>query len=77
MKLNQENKDEILERIIALEKKVVIIDQKLNSNTSIKNADQKKYEMNLTSGNINFLKIFSIIVLVFFIAYWSLRIINN
>ena len=77
MKLNQENKDEILERIIALEKKVVIIDQKLNSNTSIKNADQKKYEMNLTSGNINFLKILSIIVLVFFIAYWSLRIINN
>ena len=77
MKLNQENKDEILERIIALEKKVSIIDQKLNSNTSIKNADQKKYEMNLTSGNINFLKIISIIVLVFFIAYWSLRIINN
>ena len=77
MKLNQENKDEILERIIALEKKVSIIDQKLNSNTSIKNEDQKKYEMNLTSGNINFLKILSIIVLVFFIAYWSLRIINN
>ena len=77
MKLNQENKDEILERIIALEKKVSIIDQKLNSNTSIKNTDQKKYEMNLTSGNINFLKILSIIVLVFFIAYWSLRIINN
>jgi len=77
MKLNQENKDEILERIIALEKKVSIIDQKLNSNTSFKNADQKKYEMNLTSGNINFLKILSIIVLVFFIAYWSLRIINN
>ena len=77
MKLNPENKDEILERIIALEKKVSIIDQKLNSNTSFKNADQKKYEMNLTSGNINFLKILSIIVLVFFIAYWSLRIINN
>ena len=77
MKLNQENKDEILERIIGLEKKVSIIDQKLNSNTSFKNADQKKYEMNLTSGNINFLKILSIIVLVFFIAYWSLRIINN
>ena len=77
MKLNQENKDEILERIIALEKKVSIIDQKLNSNTSIKNADQKKYEMILTSGNINFLKILSIIVLVFFITYWSLRIINN
>ena len=77
MKLNQENKDEILERIIDLEKKVSIIDQKLNSNTSIKNADQKKYEMNLTPGNINFLKILSIIVLVFFIAYWSLRIINN
>ena len=77
MKLNQENKDEILERLIALEKKVSIIDQKLNSNTSFKNADQKKYEMNLTSGNINFLKILSIIVLVFFIAYWSLRIINN
>jgi hypothetical protein len=77
MKLNQENKDEILERIISLEKKVSIIDQKLNSNTSIKNTDQKKYEMNLTSGNINFLKILSIIVLVFFIAYWSLRIINN
>ena len=77
MKLNQENKDEILERIIALEKEVAIIDQKLNSNTSIKNDKQKKYEMNLTSGNINFLKILSIIVLVFFIAYWSLRIINN
>ena len=77
MKFNQENKDGILERIIALEKKVSIIDQKLNSNTSIKNTDQKKYEMNLTSGNINFLKILSIIVLVFFIAYWSLRIINN
>ena len=39
--------------------------------------NSKKYEMNLTSGNINFLKILSIIVLVFFIAYWSLRIINN
>ena len=77
MKLNQENKDKILERIIALEKKVSLIDQKLNSNNSIKNDDQKKYEMNLTSGNINFLKILSIIVLVFFIAYWSLRIINN
>ena len=77
MKLNPENKDEILERIIALEKKVSIIDQKLNSNISIKNDNQKKYEMNLTSGNINFLKILSIIVLVFFIAYWSLRIINN
>ena len=77
MKLNPENKDEILERIIALEKKVSIIDQKLNSNTSIKNDKQKKYEMNLTSGNINFLKILSVIVLVFFIAYWSLRIINN
>ena len=77
MKLNQENKDEILERIISLEKKVSLIDQKLNSNTSIKNDNQKKYEMNLTSGNINFLKILSIIVLVFFIAYWSLRIINN
>tara|TARA_Y100000816_G_C26019236_1_gene533165 strand:- start:716 stop:949 length:234 start_codon:yes stop_codon:yes gene_type:complete len=77
MKLNPENKDEILERIIDLEKKVSIIDQKLNSNTSIKNDNQKKYEMNLTSGNINFLKILSIIVLAFFIAYWSLRIINN
>ena len=77
MKLNQENKDKILERIISLEKKVSLIDQKLNSNNSIKNDNQKKYEMNLTSGNINFLKILSIIVLVFFIAYWSLRIINN
>ena len=77
MKLNQENKDKILERIISLEKKVSLIDQKLNSNNSIKNDNQKKYEMNLTSGNINFLKILSIIVLVFFITYWSIRIINN
>ncbi len=77
MKLNPENKDKILERIIDLEKKVSIIDQKLNSDKSFKNDNQKKYEMNLTSGNINFLKILSIIVLVFFIAYWSIRIINN
>ena len=77
MKLNQENKDKILERIISLEKKVSLIDQKLNSNNSIKNDNQKKYEMNLTSGNVNFLKILSIIVLVFFITYWSIRIINN
>jgi hypothetical protein len=45
--------------------------------TSIKIDDQKKYEMNLTSGNRNFLKVLSISIVTFFIIYWVFRIINN
>ncbi|MBA4715497.1 MAG: hypothetical protein H2015_02800 [Chloroflexi bacterium] len=77
MKFNEENKEEIYKRLNALEKQVENINQSLRSETSIKIDDQKKYEMNLTSGNRNFLKVLSISIVTFFIIYWVFRIINN
>ena len=78
MKFDKENKEEILKRLIDLEKKVSSIDKKLNSGTNKESPYDKKYEMNLTHGNRNFLKIISIIILAFFIIYWIDRIfINN
>ena len=77
MKFNEENKEEIYKRLNTLEKQVENINQSLRSETSIKIDDQKKYEMNLTSGNRNFLKVLSISIVTFFIIYWVFRIINN
>ncbi|MFL2642622.1 MAG: hypothetical protein ACJ0GV_03775 [Dehalococcoidia bacterium] len=77
MKFNEENKEEIYKRLNDLEKQVENINQSLRSETSIKIDDQKKYEMNLTSGNRNFLKVLSISIVTFFIIYWVFRIINN
>ena len=36
-------------------------------------SDQKKYEMNLTTGNRNFLKVLSISVIAFFIIYLIIK----
>ena len=36
-------------------------------------SDQKKYEMNLTAGNRNFLKVLSIFVIAFFIIYLFIK----
>ena len=78
MKFDKENKEEIFKRLIDLEKKVSSIDKKLNSGTNKESPHDKKYEMNLTHGNRNFLKIISIVILAFFIIYWIYRIfINN
>ena len=77
MKFNEENKEEIYKRLNDLEKQVENINQSLRSEASIKIDDQKKYEMNLTSGNRNFLKVLSISIVTFFIIYWVFRIINN
>ena len=77
MKFNEENKEEIYKRLNDLEKQVENINQSLRSETSIEIDDQKKYEMNLTSGNRNFLKVLSISIVTFFIIYWVFRIINN
>lgn len=77
MKFNEENKEEIYKRLNDLEKQVENINQSLRSETRIKIDDQKKYEMNLTSGNRNFLKVLSISIITFFIIYWVFRIINN
>ena len=77
MKFNEENKEEIYKRLNDLEKQVENINKSLRSETSIKIDDQKKYEMNLTSGNRNFLKVLSISIVTFFIIYWVFRIINN
>tara|TARA_B100001250_G_scaffold411007_2_gene438633 strand:+ start:478 stop:711 length:234 start_codon:yes stop_codon:yes gene_type:complete len=77
MKFNEENKEEIYKRLNDLEKQVENINQSLRSETRIKIDDQKKYEMNLTSGNRNFLKVLSISIVTFFIIYWVFRIINN
>ena len=77
MESNKENKEEIYKRLIKLEKEVEKIKISLNLESKENTADQSKYEMNLTSGNRNFLKVLSISVITFFIIYWILRIINN
>lgn len=77
MESNKENKEEIFKRLIKLEKEVEKIKFSLNLEYKENIEDQRKYEMNLTSGNRNFLKVLSISVIIFFIIYWILRIINN
>ena len=77
MESNKENKEEIYKRLIKLEKEVEKIKNSLNLEYKENIEDQRKYEMNLTSGNRNFLKVLSISVITFFIIYWVLRIINN
>mgnify|MGYP005737308535 FL=1 len=77
MESNKENKEEIYKRLIKLEKEVEKIKNSLNLEFKENIEDQRKYEMNLTSGNRNFLKVLSISVITFFIIYWILRIINN
>ena len=77
MESNKENKEEIFKRLIKLEKEVEKIKISLNLEYKENIEDQRKYEMNLTSGNRNFLKVLSISVITFFIIYWILRIINN
>lgn len=77
MESNKENKGEVYKRLSKLEEEVEKIRIGLNLKSEKNIEDQKKYEMNLTSGNRNFLKILSIFVIIFFIIYWILRIINN
>jgi len=77
MESNKENKEEIYKRLNNLEKEVENIKISLNLESKENKEDQIKYEMNLTSGNRNFLKVLSISVIIFFIIYWILRIINN
>ena len=77
MESNKENKEEIYKRLIKLEEEVEKIKNSLNLEIKENKEDQIKYEMNLTSGNRNFLKVLSISVITFFIIYWILRIINN
>ena len=77
MESNKENKEEIYKRLIKLEKEVEKIKISLNLESKENTEDQRKYEMDLTSGNRNFLKVLSISVITFFIIYWILRIINN
>tara|TARA_B100000212_G_scaffold55618_1_gene36807 strand:- start:3565 stop:3798 length:234 start_codon:yes stop_codon:yes gene_type:complete len=77
MESNKENKEEIYKRLIKLEKEVEKIKISLNLESKEITEDQSKYEMDLTSGNRNFLKVLSISVITFFIIYWVLRIINN
>ena len=77
MESNKENKEEFFKRLIKLEKEVEKIKISLNLEYKENIEDQRKYEMNLTSGNRNFLKVLSISVITFFIIYWILRIINN
>ena len=77
MESNKENKEEIYKRLDNLEKEVENIKISLNLESKENTEDQREYEMDLTSGNRNFLKVLSISVITFFIIYWILRIINN
>ena len=74
MEFNKENKEEIIKRLVDLEKKVEMIDEKLNSGIKKNNSYGKKYEINLSTGNRGFLKVLSIVILTFFIIYWIFRI---
>tara|TARA_B100000902_G_C27251403_1_gene885488 strand:+ start:14 stop:241 length:228 start_codon:yes stop_codon:yes gene_type:complete len=74
MEFNKENKEEIIKRLVDLEKKVEMIDEKLNSGIKKNNSYGKKYEINLSTGNRSFLKVLSIVILTFFIIYWIFRI---
>ena len=65
MESKQENKEEIYKRLIKLEKEVEKLKIVLNLESDKNIEDQKKYEMNLTAGNRNFLKVLSIFVIAF------------
>ena len=73
MESNKENKEEIYKRLIKLEKEVEKIKNSLNLEFKENIEDQRKYEMNLTSGNRNFLKVLSISVIAFFIIYLFIK----
>ena len=73
MESKQENKEEIYKRLIKLEKEVEKLKIVLNLKSDKNIEDQKKYEMNLTTGNRNFLKVLSIFVIAFFIIYLFIK----
>ena len=73
MESKQENKEEIYKRLIKLEKEVEKLKIVLNLESDKNIEDQKKYEMNLTTGNRNFLKVLSISVIAFFIIYLIIK----
>ena len=73
MESKQENKEEIYKRVMKLEKEVEKLKIVLNLESDKNIQDQKKYEMNLTTGNRNFLKVLSISVIVFFIIYLFIK----
>ena len=73
MESKQENKEEIYKRLIKLEKEVEKLKIVLNLESDKNIEDQKKYEMNLTAGNRNFLKVLSILVIAFFIIYLFIK----
>jgi len=73
MESNQENKEEIYKRLTKLEKEVEKLKIGLNLESDKNIEDQKKYVMNLTTGNKNFLKVLSISVIAFFIIYLFIR----
>ena len=68
MESNKENKEEIYKRLIKLEKEVEKIKISLNLESKENTEDQRKYEMDLTSGNRNFLKVLSISVITFLLS---------
>ncbi len=73
MESKQENKEEIYKRLIKLEKEVEKLKIVLNLKSDKNIEDQKKYEMDLTVGNRNFLKVLSISVIAFFIIYLFIK----
>ena len=73
MESKQENKEEIYKRLIKLEKEVEKLKIVLNLKSDKNIEGQKKYEMNLTAGNRNFLKVLSIFVITFFIIYLFIK----
>ena len=73
MESKQENKEEVYKRLIKLEKEVEKLKIVLNLESDENIEDQKKYEMNLTAGNRNFLKVLSIFVIAFFIIYLFIK----
>ena len=73
MESKQENKEEIYKRLIKLEKEVEKLKIVLNLESDKNIEGQKKYEMNLTAGNRNFLKVLSIFVIAFFIIYLFIK----
>ena len=73
MESKQENKEEIYKRLIKLEKEVEKLKIVFNSESDKNVQDQKKYEMNLTTGNRNFLKVLSFTVIVLFVIYLFIK----
>ena len=77
MESKQENKEEIHRRLNKLENDINFIKKSLNFESNYKIDDQKKYEIKLTPGNRNFLKVLSLLVITFFVIILLLRIIGN